>query len=196
MKVNKDEEWKDVVGFEGLYKVSNKGSIYSVERRDSRGYRCGGRMLAPSYDKDGYLHINLCQNGKLKTKNVHRLVAEAFIPNPENSPHVNHIDEVKDNNELSNLEWCTHKYNVNYGTRNERSGQAQSKKVIAVNIKTGDVVTFNSTVEAGRKGHHCGVVSMACRGVYKDSTGKLVGDGRTYKGFRWSYEVAEENASK
>ena len=194
--MTESEVWKDVAEYEGFYQVSNKGNVRSVERRDSRGHRRGGRILKPTYDTDGYLRVTLCKNGKHKTKKVHRLVAEAFIPNPESLPHVNHIDEIKDNNELSNLEYCTHKYNMNYGTLIERTAQALSKKVKATNIKTGEVLTFNSAKEAERKGYNASVVSMACRGVYKASTGKLVGDGCTYKGLRWSYKMVEESESK
>ena len=190
------ETWKDVVGFEGLYKVSNKGNIYSVERRDSRGNRCGGRILKTKYGGKGYRQVNMYKNGKSKTTFVHRIVADAFIPNPENLPQVNHIDEDKDNNNVKNLEWCTHKHNMNHGTLKERTAQALSKKVKATNIKTGEFLTFNSAKEAEREGYGSGAVSMACRGVYKTSAGKLVGDGRTYKGFRWSYEDEEENESK
>ena len=182
--MTESEVWKDVVGFEGFYQISDKGNIYSVERRDSRGNKCGGRALRPVYNIDGYLQVNLYRNGVPKRKFIHRLVAEAFIPNTNGFPQVNHRDEVKDNNNVENLEWCTSKYNNNHGTRIERL----SKKVRAVDIKTGEVVTFNSTREAGRKGYRSSKVSMACRGVYRNASGKLIGDGRTYKGHRWSYE--------
>ena len=183
--MTKSEVWRDVVGYEGLYKVSNKGNVRSVARKDSIGRKCGGRMLKPLSHKVGYLQVQLHKNGKMKNKYIHRLVAEAFIPNLNNLPEVNHIDEIKDNNELSNLEWCTRQYNNNHGTRIERV----SKKVRAINVKTSEVHTFSSTREAGRKGYSSGVVSKACRGVYKARTGKLVGgDGRTYKGYKWYYE--------
>ena len=195
--MTKSEVWKDVVGYEGLYEVSDKGNVRSVERKDSIGRKYGRQVLKPINNGLGYLRVKLYKGGTRKNKLVHRLVAEAFIPNPENSPQVNHVDEVKDNNKVQNLEWCDSRYNSNHGTRNERTAQAQSKKVRAVNAKTGEVVEFNSTQDAGRKGYSSSKVSAACRGVYKTVTGKLVGgDGRTYKGFRWSYEVAEENASK
>lgn len=187
--MTESEVWKDVAEYEGFYKVSDKGNIYSVERRDSRGYRRGGRMLKPKCDGKGYPQVNLYKNGKSKTTTVHRLVAEAFLPNPESLPQVNHIDEVKDNNNVENLEWCDSKDNNNHGTRSERSGQARSKKVRAVNIKTGEVLTFNSTMEAERNGYSHGGVAAACRGTYNANTGKLVGgDGRAYRGFRWYYE--------
>ena len=176
--MSEGEIWKDVVGFEGLYKVSNKGNVFSVGRRDTIGRKCGGRMLKPLSHKVGYLQVQLHKNGKMKNKYIHRLVAEAFIPNHNNLPEVNHIDEIKDNNELSNLEWCTRQYNNNHGTRIERV----SKKVRAVNIKTGEVLTFNSIREAGRKGYIREYVSLACKGVYN------TGGGNLYRGLKWSYE--------
>ena len=179
--MTESEVWKDVVGYEGLYEVSNKGNVFSVERRDSRGKRSGGRMMKLRYDKDGYSQVSLCKNGKSKTKKVHRLVAGAFLPNPNGLPQVNHRDEVKDNNNVENLEWCDSKYNNNHGTRNERVTQARSRKVRAVNIKTGEVVKFNSTHEAGRKGYDQSGVAKACKGVFYTS-------GHLYKGYEWWYE--------
>lgn len=181
------EMWKDVVGYEGLYKVSSKGNIYSVNRRDSRGVKCGRRTLKPRYHRDGYLHVGLYRNGKMKNKLIHRLVLEAFVENPNNLPEVNHKDENKINNELSNLEWCDTSYNSNHGTRNRRIGQTKSKKVRAINVETGEVITFNSAKEAISKGYSR-VLYQACRGVYDDGRGNLLGDGHTYKGHRWSYE--------
>ena len=178
--MTESEVWKDVVGYEGIYKVSNKGNVRSVEWIGARGRKCGGRTLKPSYDKDGYFKVVLCKNGMMYHKRLHRLVAEAFIPNPNGLPQVNHIDEVKDNNNVENLEWCTSECNNNHGTRNERRVKAQSKKVKAINIKTGEVITFSSTAEAGRKGYSQGNVSSACMGVYYG--------GNTYKGHKWYYE--------
>ena len=183
--MNDSEVWKDVAGYEGYYQVSNKGNVRSLERKDSIGRKIGGRILKLGYDKGGYLKVALCKNGKIKNKKTHRLVAEAFIPNPNNYPEVNHLDEVKDNNNVENLEWCTSRYNTNYGTLIERL----SKKVRAVNVDTGEVIRFDSTQEAVSKGYSTGGVSEACRGIYKNSaTGKLIGDGRTYRGFKWYYE--------
>ena len=185
--MSENEVWKDVVGYEGFYKVSNKGNVYSVERLNSRGYKCGGRILRSRYTGNGYLQVGLYKNGKMKGKYIHRLVVEAFIPNQNNYLEINHKDEIKTNNELPNLEWCTREHNINHGTRIERIVEKTSKKVKAVNVETGEVVTFNSTQEAERKGYNSGNVAAACKGVYKNGGGKLIGGGNLYRGHRWSY---------
>ena len=188
--MNENEVWKDVKDYEGLYQVSDRGNVRSVDRINHIGRRYNGRILKPRYDKDGYLRVGLCKDGKMKSKYIHRLVAEAFIPNPNGFSQVNHKDENPSNNKLSNLEWCDAWYNSNYGTRNERI----SKKVRAVNIETGDIIRFKSTAEAGRKGYDQSNVAAACKGIYKNTSGKLIGgDGRTYRGHRWYYE---EDVSK
>ena len=187
--MTESEIWKDVAEYEGFYQVSNRGNVRSLARVDSLGRKCRGRVLKQGYSGGGYPQVDLYKNGKGKIGLIHRLVAEAFIPNPESLPQVNHIDEVKDNNNVENLEWCDARYNSNYGTRDIRKAQAKSKKIRAVNIKTNETVTFNSVKEAGSKGYSNGAVSQACRELYKTRHGKLVGgDGRTYKGYRWSYE--------
>ena len=180
MKMSENEVWKDVVGYEGLYKVSNKGNVYSVGRRDSRGSKIGGRILKPSPNTGGYLLVDLCKNGIRESKRVHRLVAQAFIPNYNKYLEINHKDENKTNNNVSNLEWCTREHNINHGTRTERAIQAQSKKVRAVNVESGEVLTFSSTNEAGRKGYDQSNVSLACRGLYYG--------GNLYKEYEWCYE--------
>ena len=106
-----EEVWKDVVGYEVVYKVSNFGNVYSV-KRDKR--------LKPRNHRDGYLQVRLYINGKGKDLKVHRLVAQAFIPNPDNKPQVNHLDEDKTNNNVNNLDWVTNKENNNYGTKNKK----------------------------------------------------------------------------
>ena len=186
--MTESEVWKDVKDYEGLYQVSDRGNVFSVERIGLNGRKIGGRILKPSDRGNGYLRVDLYNDGKVKTKQVHRLVTEAFIPNPKKLPHVNHKDENPTNNELSNLEWCDAGYNNNYGTRIERVVQIQSKKVRAVNIENGEVIRFKSTMEAGSKGYDQGTISKACRGLYKSNAGKLIGDGRTYRGHRWYYE--------
>lgn len=118
------EEWRPIEGYEGLYEVSSYGRVRSLDRYVRTCYEAyklqKGKILSPAKDKFGYLKVVLNCNGKHKTINVHRLVAEAFIPNPDNFPQVNHRDEDKTNNIVDNLEWCDAKYNISYGSRNIR----------------------------------------------------------------------------
>lgn len=109
--------WKDIENYEGLYQVNELGEIKS-----KRG------ILKPFTDKDGYLKVGLHKNGIHKQFFVHRLVAKAFISNPDNLPEINHKDENKSNNTVSNLEWCTRIYNINYGSHNEREAFTKSNR--------------------------------------------------------------------
>lgn len=112
--MSEKEIWKDVVGYEGLYQVSNLGRIKSLFR-----YK---RILKPIVGSQGYLYVSLYnKNKKMKSKRMHQLIAQAFIPNPNKLPFVNHKDENVTNNNVNNLEWCNAKYNCNYGTRIQRS---------------------------------------------------------------------------
>ena len=110
------EIWKDIDGYEGLYQVSNLGRVKSLHHNKEK-------ILKGSYNSKGYYFVKLCKNGISKSIFVHRLVAQEFIPNPDNLPIVNHKDENPRNNNVDNLEWCTQKYNANYGTVRERQAQ-------------------------------------------------------------------------
>lgn len=141
------EIWKDIEEYEGLYQVSNLGRVKRLKGK----YVSAERMVNPSRHTDGYLQFNLCKNGKRKNHKIHRLVAQAFIPNPENKPEVNHIDEDKTNNNINNLEWSTRKENVNHGTRNERVSKTMSTPIIAINLKTGESKDFYGVRECARQ---------------------------------------------
>ena len=123
------ELWKDIIGYEGLYQVSNLGRVKSLERvtisKNGKRYTCQELCLRFGNIK-GYKFVVLRKNCKSRQVLVHRLVAQAFIPNLDNLPEVNHKDENPANNCVDNLEWCTHKYNSNYGTAKIR--MIESKK--------------------------------------------------------------------
>lgn len=122
---NIDGNWKDVIGFEGLYQVSDDGRVRSLPRLKICGFNGKqimqrGRILKPGHTNDGYAFVNLVKDGKSKPYYIHRLVAQAFLSNPNNYPVINHKDENPSNNYYKNLEWCTQQYNSNYGTSIER----------------------------------------------------------------------------
>ena len=122
-----EEIWRPILGYEGVYEVSSYGRVRSLDRYDGRNHFIKGRIMKRSYCSNGYLSIDLCLNGKIKKCLVHRLVALTFIPNPDNLPMVNHLDEDKTNNRVDNLEWCTAKYNINYGTARIRGKETAIK---------------------------------------------------------------------
>ncbi len=103
-----EEEWRDILGYEGIYSVSNTGLVRRV-----KGKWSSGRILK-QHDMKGYRHVSLCKQGKCKGYIVHRLVAQTFIPNPNNHPMVNHRNGDKKCNLVYNLEWCTHQQNVDH----------------------------------------------------------------------------------
>lgn len=161
------EIWKEIEGYEGLYQVSNLGNVKSLNKRK-------GRILKTIKDHFGYLRVRLSKQGELKNHKIHRLVAETFLDNPNNYKQVNHKDENKTNNKVDNLEWCTPKYNCNYGTRNQRITNAQKGKQVLC-IETG--VIYPSANEVERQlGYNLGNISKCCNGKYKTA----------YK-FHWKY---------
>ena len=171
-----EEIWKDVKGYEGLYQVSNLGRVKSFDTKDKLDRIRKGRILKGYKQGGGYLQVSLYKNGKHK-KYIHRLVAQAFIPNPEHKPQVNHIDEIKTNNMVSNLEWSTSKENLNHGTRNERSSRKHSIPIIASNLKTGESTDFCSAKECARQ-----------LGLCQQSISKvLVGQLRQTGGYKFKY---------
>ena len=187
------EIWKDIEGYEGLYQVSNYGNVRSLN------YAKAGKVKELKQGNwRGYKNVDLWKNGKGKSFKVHRLVAQAFIENPNEYLCVNHKDENKQNNHVSNLEWCTHKYNSNYGTGRERVaktltgrklseeqkqkiGEAHMKKVQCLN----NGVIFGSLKEAC---DWCGLKGNA--GIISQIKGKLKTAGKdpvTKEPLQWQY---------
>lgn len=156
-----EEIWKDIEGYEGLYQVSNLGRIYSV-RRYNRGRIFGDRIKQVSKDFRNRYTVQLNKNGKTTNIVLARLVAKAFVenPNPAIFTEVNHLDENPANNAADNLEWCTHKYNCNYGTRMERIKQKQNVPILQYTLDGDFIAEFASMHLAAKSinaetGHIC-----------------------------------------
>lgn len=167
------EVWKDVKGYEGLYAVSNLGNIYSYYMK---------KQKKQSIRKDGYKFVVLKKNGKQKYMMVHRLVAEAFIPNPENLPMINHKDENPLNNCIDNLEWCTALYNNTYNDVHIKRGKSLSKKVYAYDEYGSLYGVYDSTYDIANKfGMSNSNVTTVCNSDY-----------RTFNGLVLSYKELSE----
>lgn len=193
------EEWRPVVGYEKLYQVSNFGRVKSNERTIhllNRGKYPSQKRIKESIlklaEKNKYLYATLSEHGVEKSLSVHRLVAKAFIPNPNNLPEVNHKDENTFNNCVDNLEWCDRSYNNKYGTRISRASETLSKKHLETNYLRNNeklskpvyqytidgklVKIWDSAMECGRNGFNQSNISACCLGKRK-----------THKGHIWSY---------
>lgn len=165
--------WKPIEGYEGLYEVSSEGRVRSLNYGGVKG-KVG--ELSPDLSR-GYYRVTLFKEGIRERYLVHRLVAEAFIENPKGLAEVNHRDEVKLNNRVNNLEWCSRSYNLKYGTRIKRIAQSNrngklSKPIEAVDLISGKVIHwFPSVNEAGRQGFNSGNINSCCQGRLKTSQG-------------------------
>lgn len=192
-----EEIWKDIKGYEGIYQISSLGRVKSIDRwvnyTNDNLKHIKERILKIGNNLKGYYHVVLSKNGKHKTMTIHHLVAQAFIPNPDKLPCINHKDEDKSNNivwvnedgsidyDKSNLEWCTYEYNNNYGDRTKKmvtsctNHPKRSKSVLAIkNCKI--CLYFPSLGEAERNGFSKIHISECCCGKYKQ-----------HKGYRWMW---------
>jgi hypothetical protein len=180
------EIWKTINGTNGKYSVSNLGNVcrnehYTRVTTNNTTAFYKERLLKGYKNKEGYIVYNLqLSNGNVMVKKGHRLVAEAFIPNPDNLPCVNHKDENRSNNRVDNLEWCTVDYNNKYGTRNEKLKKVSGIRVAQYTLDGKLIKIWNSISEASRSfGCKTTVtIGRVCKGV----CGR-----KTYKGYVWRY---------
>lgn len=178
------EVWKDIKGYERLYQVSNFGRVKSLKRKEfmarNNCYRVRKeKILKPDIDERGYERVCLYKDGKSKKIFVHRLVAIAFIKNPNKHPIINHIDEVPHNNHVSNLEWCTHSYNSTYKGAEERKLKNVRKEIQSTNVKTGEIKLYRSAADAERESNGY----FRRRSISKVCTGERP----IHKGHRWEF---------
>lgn len=160
----------DIKGYEGLYKISNKGDVISLSK-NSGFLKRKERYLKPTIKPKGYLDVKLIKDGVNKHFYVHRLVAEHFIPNPNNLPQVNHKDKNPSNNNVENLEWCDNSYNALYSNIPEKLKELRGDKIEITNIKTGEVIIARSKREAAEliDGSDTGITySINSGSIYKN----------------------------
>ena len=185
-----DEEWRDIPGFEGRYQVSNRGRIKSLPRKVNNNTGTlviKEKILKQRMDFKGYMRIDINDNeGNHKYLGVHRLVALAFIPNPENKPQVNHIDGIKNHNTVDNLEWATNSDNQLHAYRtglNYVTGKAGKSKraVLQIDPKTKEIVNEYPSIADAAKAVGCkqsSNIGQCCRGAY---------GRKTISGYEWKY---------
>lgn len=171
------DTWRPVKGYEDRYIINQIGTVISLNYRNTGN----PKELASSDNGRGYLMVCLSKNGTSVPELIHRLVANTFIPNPNNLPQVNHIDEDKLNNSVTNLEWVTRSQNMRHGTARSRMIEKQSKPIVAKDLKGEVIFEFSSLNDAGRKGYDPSNISKCCRGI-----------GATYKGLKWEYLNSRE----
>ena len=178
------EEWRPVVGYEGLYEVSNLGRVRSLPRtmksrrgKEQGGYHLKGRVLKQHDTGNGYLAVPMTKG---VCKMVHRLVLEAFVPNPDNKPCCDHIDANRKNNRVENLRWATYSENNSH----PHAVSLRSRQVLQLDKNTGDVIRrFDSTKEAG----------IAVGSMHVGSC--CLGKRKTAGGYKWKYANNETNNS-
>ena len=172
-----NEIWRDIRDYEGLYQVSNYARVKSLERRWLKGNYHQEFLLTPKIGK--YIRVGLNKNGKQKWYSVHRLVAEAFIPNPNNLPCVNHKDENPHNNIPENLEWINYKGNTNYGTCIERRSSKLKKPIIQMDMEGNPIREWASAADVEREWN---------RSVSRNIRETCKGKHNSAYGSKWKYK--------
>lgn len=172
------EVWKDIQGYEGLYQVSDRGEVKSlprtIERRGNSPMRLRERILRPRINRKGYATVGLCKECEMWNRTVHRIVAQAFIPNPNNLPEINHINGIKTDNRVENLEWVTTKDNVKHSI--EVLGNKRDIPKYAVRcVDTG--ILYPSAQEAAE----------AVQGGARAIRNVCAGGKKHHRGLRWEY---------
>ncbi len=161
------EIWKDIKGYEGLYQVSSLGNIKSLKFNKEK-------ILIKRIQPNGYENVILYSKGEGITKRVHRLVAEAFIPNPDNLPEVNHKNENKMDNRVENLEWCNRSYNYNYGTPKQKKNNKKSIIIQQYSLNNELIKEYPSIMEIERLMNYANSnIISCCRGKYKQAYGYI-----------------------
>lgn len=180
------EVWKDIAGYEGLYEVSNLGRVRSLDRyvphRTFGKKFCKGHVMATHINNAGYVTVNLCKHNRYTSYDIHRLVAIAFMENPEGLPEVNHIDENKQNNCIENLEWVTKQQNESHGTKRMRSSEKIKRRIVQYNTDGQIIKEWESPTDAelSISGKITGAISHCAKGKTK-----------TAYGYIWRYKEAE-----
>ena len=185
MSIDDIEVWKDVDEFDGVYQISNFGRLKSVERtvKHPKG-ECviKGKFLSEVVNKKGYIEYQITYNSKHYGRKAHRLVANAFIPNPQNLPQVNHIDGDKTNNKASNLEWCTNRHNVIHAYENQLH---KTRPIIQFDLDGNEIKKWKSAGEIQRElGLRRSHIHEACKGKRK-----------TFHGYVWKFESEVGNGT-
>lgn len=175
-----NEVWRDIEGYEGKYQVSNMGRVKSLPKQDGFYQIKHERILKPIPTKNGYLRVHLRNSSKQDIVLIHRLVAMLFVKNPNGFKVVNHKDENKFNNRADNLEWCTHVYNVNYGTgikrRTEKFRMEHSRSVDMFDLNGNYIRTYDCMRDVRNDGFSPSNVFACCVGRYKQ-----------HHGYKWRY---------
>lgn len=192
-----EEQWKDIKGFEGRYQVSNMGRVKSLSRivcnrasnrAKSFEYKKAGRIMKTHVSNSGYVFVQLWVEGTAFGKFIHRLVADAFIPNPNGYEEVNHKDENKLNNNADNLEWCTPSYNMRYGEMaviRQRGNIRNRKSIIQMTLEGEFVRQYKSIKEMYRLiGINREAVSRMCRGLETHRNGRAL---KSVGGYLWKF---------